>query len=134
MLLTYYQAMAQVLLIMRYSEALAEKPRWLVFNKIDLLLDEEVEEVANQVIEAIDWQGPVYYISAFAKLHTNELCLDVLTALDEMPREAEQTQQQEVEFKWDNYHEQAMADYDDDDFDDDDFDDDDYDVEVVYQR
>lgn len=123
----------------QYSEALANKPRWLVFNKIDLLLDDEVEEVANRVIEALEWEGPVHHISAFTKLNTDKLCNDILVALEDMPRDIEATQEQEdVEFKWDTYHEQTIAQYENDDFDDDDFDDDDddddYGVEVVYQK
>ena len=120
----------------QYSEALYNKPRWLVFNKIDLLLDDEVEEVANRVIEALEWEGPVHYISAFAKLNTSDLCNEILTTLEEMPRELEaQEEQEDVEFKWDTYHEQTIAEYEDD-FDDDDFDDDDddYGVEVIYQK
>lgn len=121
----------------KYDEGLFSKPRWLVFNKIDLLLDEEVEELSAKIIESLQWEGPVHHISAYAKLNTNELCLDVLKTIESMPKEALEETEQNVEFKWDNYHEEAINEHDnweDDDLDDDDDDDDDYDVEVVYQR
>jgi len=119
----------------QYDEGVAAKPRWLIFNKIDLLLEDEVEEVANRVIEALEWDGPVHYISAYAKLNLDQLSLDILSALELMPRETQEQVGEEVEFKWDTYHEQTIAEYEDDDFDDDDDDDDDdYGVEVIYQR
>ncbi len=117
----------------KYNSKLAEKPRWLVFNKIDLLLDEEVDEISQRVIDALEWDGPSYRISAFTKLNTTELCRDVLVKLEEMPRAMGLEEVEEVEFKWDTYHNEAIESYQEDD-DDDDFDDDDYDVEVVYQK
>lgn len=117
----------------RYSGDLSGKPRWLVFNKIDLLLDEEVEEVSQQVVDALDYEGPCYFISAVSKLNTLDLCRDVMAALEEMPRAMGLEEKENVEFKWDDYHAQAIESYVEDD-DDDDFDEDDYDVEVVYQK
>jgi GTP-binding protein len=119
----------------KYDAGLAAKPRWLVFNKIDLLLEDEVEEVSQRVIEALEWDGPVHYISAYGKMNTDALCREVLGALDEMPRALEvKDEDQEVEFKWDNYHADTIANYDSVSDDDDSDDDDDYDVEVVYQQ
>ena len=55
--------------------------------------------------------------------------------LESMPKEkfVAEEEPQEVEFKWDTYHEESISDFEDDD-DDEDWDEDDYDVEVVYQR
>ena len=120
----------------KYDEGLASKPRWLVFNKIDLLLEDEVEEVAQNVIEALEWEGPVHYISAFSKMNTDDLCNEILQALEAMPKEQlEQDVEEKIEFKWDNYHSSTIEAHEEDieDDDDDDFDDDDYDVEVIYQ-
>ncbi len=120
----------------KYSPKLAEKPRWLVFNKIDLLLEEEAEELCARILEELDWQGESFSISAFQKQNTNELCHNVMDFITTLPTEIEEAEsEEEVTFKWDTYHrntiEQQMADEEDDD---DDFDDDDYDVEVVYTR
>ena len=57
-----------------------------------------------------------------------------MTFIETLPNELEEEQDEEsVEFKWDTYHEETIADYDDD-LDDDDWDEDDYDVEVEYKR
>ncbi|MEP4890270.1 MAG: Obg family GTPase CgtA [Aliiglaciecola sp.] len=121
----------------KYSPKLAAKPRWLVFNKIDLLLEEEAKEICDNIIEALEWDGPSFQISAFQKKNTDELCRAVMNYLDTLPNEMDalEESQEEVDFKWDAYHSQTQQDdhiEDDDDFDDDD--DDDYDVEVVYTR
>lgn len=119
----------------KYSEKLAAKPRWLVFNKLDLLLEDELEEVINNVTTALQWKGPVFKIAAASRTYTQKLAADILDYIEELPVEKESEQIADpVNFKWDDYHEQAQANLADDDDDDDDFDDDDYDVEVIYQR
>ena len=118
----------------KYSPKLAAKPRWLVFNKIDLLLEEEADEICEKIKQALEWQGPAFQISAFQKSNTDELCHAVMNYLETLPNEMEQEpeSQKQVNFKWDTYHSQTeQNDFDDDD---DDFDDDDYDVEVIYTR
>ncbi|MFC3031456.1 Obg family GTPase CgtA [Pseudoalteromonas fenneropenaei] len=117
----------------QYSPKLAEKPRWLVLNKIDLLLEEEQEEICSRIAEELGEETNVYRISAANKLNTQQLCFDIMALIDSLPRDkfAEEQQQEEVEFKWDTYHKEATK-SDDDDWDD--WDEDDYDVEVVYQR
>ncbi|MCL1141918.1 Obg family GTPase CgtA [Shewanella gaetbuli] len=124
----------------KYSPKLAEKPRWMVFNKVDLLLEEEVEEKVAHIVSELGWEGEVFTMSAYNRQGTQELSVKLLDFIDAMPTaDAEQDANKEVEFKWDNYHQgkddNLNEDYDDsDDLDDDDFDDDDYDVEVIYQR
>ncbi|TPH12194.1 Obg family GTPase CgtA [Litorilituus lipolyticus] len=117
----------------QHNEKLANKPRWIVFNKLDLLLEEEAEELTNSILEGLDWQGNVFSISAFNKMGTEELCQRVMTFIEELPDEVEETvEDKAVEFKWDTYHQDAMDDLGDD-LDDDDWDEDDYDVEVEYR-
>lgn len=120
----------------QYSPKLAEKPRWLVLNKIDLLLEEEQDEICNRIAEELGEETHVYRISAVAKLNTQPLVRDLMTLIESMPRDkfAEETKTEEVEFKWDTYHKEAKGKAHDDDDDWDDWDEDDYDVEVVYQR
>ena len=118
----------------KYSEKLAGKPRWLVFNKLDLVMDDELDEIIGNVTAALDWQGPVFKIAAASRTHTERLSADILNYIEELPVDepAEQVADP-VTFKWDDSPTdlQHVADEDDDD---DDFDDDDYDVEVIYQR
>ncbi|WP_022946362.1 Obg family GTPase CgtA [Pseudoalteromonas ruthenica] len=118
----------------QYSPKLADKPRWLVFNKIDLLDESEVDEVCNRIANELGVEHDIYKISAASGLNTQALCQDIMQLLESMPKEkfAQEQEQEEVEFKWDTYHRHATKDSDDDDWDD--WDDDDYDVEIIYER
>jgi GTP-binding protein len=118
----------------QYSPKLADKPRWLVLNKIDLLPEDEVEETCARIAEELGAEV-VYRISAINKKNTQPLCYDIMTLLESMPKDKfeEEQVEEEVEFKWDTYHREAKKNAQDDDWDDD-WDEDDYDVEVVYQR
>ncbi len=113
----------------QYSEKLASKPRWLVFNKIDLLPEDEANARCKEIAEQLGWEGPIYQISASQNLNTKDLCNDLSEALEEMPREVVKDEDEKVEFQWDSYHNEVIEDYEDDD----DFDEDDYDVEVIYK-
>lgn len=115
----------------QYSEKLAAKPRWLVFNKIDLMPEDEANERCKEIAEQIGWEGPIYQISASQNLNTKELCNDLSDALEDMPREVMTAEEEKVDFQWDSYHNNAMDDIDDED--DDDWNEDDYDVEVIYK-
>jgi GTP-binding protein len=116
----------------KYSPKLAAKPRWLVFNKIDLMLEDEVNELCQQIADALEWQGEYFQISAFQKLGTLALCMKSMDFIEAMPEEiAPEIVDEVVGFKWDTYHKDTIEDaYDDDDFDDDD----DSGVEVVYTK
>ena len=124
----------------KYSPKLASKPRWLVFNKTDLLLEEELQARIDDIVSRLDWQGEVLTMSAYSRDGTDAIALKLLDYITSLPPEEEETKAgDDVEFKWDNYHKANMddlnEDYEGDDFDDDDdYDDDDYDVEVIYQR
>lgn len=65
----------------KFSADLAAKPRWLVLNKIDLLLPEEREEKKQAIVKALNWKGPVYQISAASGEGTQALCQDLMQAL-----------------------------------------------------
>jgi GTP-binding protein len=118
-----------------YSPKVAEKPRWLIFNKTDLLDEQQLEEKSNAICEALNWDGEVFHMSAISKLGTEEISKAVMDFIETLPDEEkfDQSRKDDVGFKWDDYHKEALAEHDDD-LDDDDWDDDDYDVEVIYQR
>lgn len=121
----------------KYSPKLAAKPRWLVFNKIDLMLEEEVQAKVDHIVKGLGWEGEVFTMSAYGRQNTEEISVKLYDFIQSIPTDDDgEDGEKEVEFKWDNYHkgaeESINEDYDDD-FDDD-FDDDDYDVEIIYQR
>jgi len=48
----------------KFSAELAEKPRWLVINKIDLLHTDSLAAARSDLLAKIDWSGPVFEVSA----------------------------------------------------------------------
>ncbi len=75
------------LIIMRelkkFSPALARQPRWLVLNKLDLLPTEEQASRCQAVIDALQWQGPVFKISAISGQGTELLANTIMTHIEE---------------------------------------------------
>ena len=63
-------------------DSLVKKERWLVINKIDLLAEEERQEKCAEIVEQLDWQGPVFYMSAINKEGTKELCFAIMDHLE----------------------------------------------------
>jgi len=126
----------------RFSPALAEQERWLVFNKIDLLPDDEAEQRVAEIVDELGWQGPVFRLSAAAGVGCEELVYALMNAIEERrlreqedpdyaaeqrelrARLEEEAREKIQEIKRDR---RAARDNDDDD------DDDDHDVEIVYE-
>ncbi len=73
--------------IKKWSDDLANKPRWLVLNKIDRLLNEESEAHCRAIIEDLKWDGPVFEISALKKQGTQKLMYAIMDFLDQKRRE-----------------------------------------------
>ncbi len=120
-----------------YNPKLAAKPRWLVFNKVDLMLEEEADALCQQIADQMGWEEDYYQISAVNKLGSMELCQDIKQFIDSLPPEDYSTDEdEEIDFKWDSFQQSpAISDADSDDFDDEDDDDEDDDhPNVVYVR
>jgi GTP-binding protein len=66
----------------RYDESLYGKPRWLVLNKIDLLAEDEQAEVCDEIARGLDWDGPLYRVSAISGEGVQPLCEDIMTFLE----------------------------------------------------
>jgi len=66
----------------KFSPSLAERERWLVLNKADQMLDEEQEARIAEIVARIEWDGPVYVISALARQGTEKLCYDIMDFLE----------------------------------------------------
>ncbi len=66
-----------------YDQSLYDKPRWLVLNKTDLLEPEFVAELREEIVAGLDWQGPVYEVSALTATGTESLCQAIMTFLED---------------------------------------------------
>ncbi|KUI96562.1 Obg family GTPase CgtA [Vibrio sp. MEBiC08052] len=122
----------------QYNDKLSQKPRWLVFNKVDLLPEDEADKIIQSVLDELEWEDEYFRISAINKQGTRELCMKLADFMESLPKEtSERTEEEKVEFMWDDYHQSAMnspdvitEEWDDDDWDDDDDDD----GHVIYVR
>ncbi|KKN99929.1 hypothetical protein LCGC14_0130410, partial [marine sediment metagenome] len=70
----------------KFSPALTMRERWLVLNKCDQLLEDEQQAVLDDVVERLEWEGPVFVISASERQGTAELAKAVMNWLDERVR------------------------------------------------
>ncbi|MAG44141.1 MULTISPECIES: Obg family GTPase CgtA [Thalassolituus] len=128
-----------------FSPGLALRDRWLVLNKLDLLPEEEREARCQEIIEKLEWDGPVYRISAINRDGTHKLVCDIMEYMEERRERAAEDEEfaeailaereqveEEAREHLEALHERRRqeraerkaAKQDDDD--------DDYDVEVVY--
>jgi GTP-binding protein len=57
----------------KYDESLMDKPRLLAFNKVELIDSEQLEQLEQEIRQAIDWQGRIFKISAIARDGIEEL-------------------------------------------------------------
>lgn len=121
----------------KYSEKLAQKPRWLVFNKVDLLTTEEANDRAKAIIETLKWQDKYYQISAVNQLGIKALCWDIMTFMQAHPQNISldnSNGSDKAEFMWDDYHKEQLFD-NKTDLDDDDWDEDDEEgIDFIYKR
>ncbi len=133
--------------LQKFSPTLAGRERWLVLNKMDMLLEDEQEELRQAILSQQDWHGPVYSISALAGEGTDRLCQDIMAWMDErsalekenpeladLERETREQMDQEARERIQELQEQrrlARKKAKDEGGDDGD-DDDDGDVEIVY--
>ncbi|PJK00349.1 GTPase ObgE [Lysobacteraceae bacterium NML03-0222] len=67
----------------RFDADLMKKPRWLLFNKADLLTAEDARAQAEKVVGELGWQAPWFIISGLAHEGTREVMLKVQAFLDE---------------------------------------------------
>jgi len=71
----------------RYDAALADKPRWLVLNKIDLVPSEERKARIAAFVKSYRWKGPVFPIAAIDGEGCRELVYAVQSWMEEHPAE-----------------------------------------------
>jgi len=74
----------------KFGAGLAEKERWLVLNKIDLLENAQYRVRRDRLVAALGWEGPVYGVSAATGAGTRELMLDLMTRLERLAQSSAQ--------------------------------------------
>lgn len=66
-----------------YSPELLNKPRWLVFNKIDMIPDEqERNKLIQHIIDSLDWKEKTFSISAIQRKGTQALCYELMNLIE----------------------------------------------------
>ena len=64
----------------KYSENIANKERWLVLNKIDLIND--IDSVRDVILKKLDWTGKVFCISAINGKGCKELTYEIMKHIE----------------------------------------------------
>ena len=76
--------------LIKHDPALADKPRWLVLNKLDLIPEEDREKAVKDFLKAYKkatkYDGPYFPVSAINGEGTKPLIYAISEALDEMAR------------------------------------------------
>ena len=80
----------------KYSDKLAQQPRWLVLNKLDLLSEEAQKATCEKILQDLNWQGPYFTISALKSEGTKELTHKIMQYLDDK-KASEQEQHPDAE-------------------------------------
>ncbi|MDG2174578.1 MAG: Obg family GTPase CgtA [Gammaproteobacteria bacterium] len=128
-----------------FSPGLSQRARWLVLNKTDLLPEAEMESLCDAIVQRLQWEAPVFRISAVTGQGTKELCEALMQTInvhdeklenDADYREKQTEHQQLMEFEIRQSSEKAKhlwkekkgSDSDEDFYNDDD------DVEVEYVK
>ncbi len=83
------EAVALVNELEKFSPELAERERWLVLNKIDMVDEAQLAERRQAVVQALGHGGPVFEIAALPGTGTERLCQAVMTHLEALSRSEE---------------------------------------------
>ncbi|MGL6160095.1 Obg family GTPase CgtA [Microbulbifer sp.] len=130
-----------------FSPTLAGRERWLVLNKTDLVPAAELDRRCNTIVEALDWQGPVFRVAAIRGEGTDALAgrlMDYLEerkeeetadpGLAEAERESQRRMQREARERIDELREAQRARRRAAGEEDEDWGDDDHDVDIEYRH
>ena len=84
------QARALVRELEKYNPELAQKPRWIVLNKADLLQEDKEEKIAHFKKELASDGRPFFVMSAATRTGTQELINAIATELDTAKKKAKE--------------------------------------------
>jgi GTP-binding protein len=80
-----HDARAIVKELKKYDQALHDKPRWLVLNKLDLIPQEERDARVAAFVKSYRWKGPVFAVTAINGTGCRELTFRIQDWLDAHP-------------------------------------------------
>lgn len=81
------QALARELV--HFSAELADKTRWLVINKTDLLSDDDLAVARKSLLDQLQWDGPVFEVSAATGAGTERLGQAIMLELERIKEESD---------------------------------------------
>ncbi|MEN8180196.1 MAG: Obg family GTPase CgtA [Pseudomonadota bacterium] len=87
-----------------YSAELAERERWLVLNKMDLLMEDELQERRDELVKQMGWSGPVFSVSAVTGEGIDQLTSALMKRLEALwrsERAAPDGTEEPVDEPWD---------------------------------
>ncbi len=70
--------------LQQWDEALYNKPRWLVLNKIDSMNQQDADQRQVAIIQALDWHDPVFQTSAISGAGLDTLKFAIMDHLDHL--------------------------------------------------
>jgi len=68
----------------KHDPELLDKPRWLVLNKADLMLEDEARAQADAIIGELEWSGRWFMVSALSREGTWPIMKDVMAFFDRL--------------------------------------------------
>jgi len=77
------EAKAIVQELKKYDQALYDKPRWVVLNKLDMVPEDEREKRVKECLKRYKWKGPCFSISAINGEGCQELSFAIMDHLDQ---------------------------------------------------
>ena len=69
--------------LVKYSDELGGRERWLIINKMDLLPEDMQQQFCDELTDELGWQGSVFAISAVTGQGTKELCYKIMQHLEQ---------------------------------------------------
>jgi len=68
--------------LQKFSPTLAQRERWLVLNKIDMLPEKERNSFCKKIVDRLNWKGKVFFISAASRIGTDALSKEVMNYIE----------------------------------------------------
>lgn len=99
------EARALVAELAKYDDELAEKTRWVVLNKIDLVPEDEREELIARFKAELGAVRPLFVMSAATREGCETLIKAIAQELDTKRREAQQIEEQRDDVRFAETHE-----------------------------